>query len=201
MTRFHRYHMRVRSLAFRRRCFTHCNPNQILCEVEVFLISTFSNLTPRLWAEGWTLNSAGRTEGRSSHPASRSEQKRNAVCKKQPRGSSNGEDLGASASPVNCPSHSNDLKATSFTFRMRMGDFPQRFVRRRGWRISTAVPFTAIASLPTTLESETAESTAYSLFYRCDFLSEVMGSAWLRCFSSVSAPYFTSWTEDLLKSC
>lgn len=28
-----------------------------------------------------------------------------------------------------------------------------------------------------------------------------MVSAWLRCSSSVSAPFFTSWTEDPLKSC
>ena len=169
--------------------------------------------------EGWTLNSAGRTEGRSSHPNERKrggpEQKRKKRCaqnkkkiQKQPRGCGTGGELGFACAflpppkkKYHWPPDSNDLKATSFTFHRRMGDFPRRFVRSRWWRISAAVPFTATARLPTTSESETTESTAYSLPCRCDSPCEVMVSAWLRCSSSVSAPSFTSWTEDPLKSC
>lgn len=104
--------------------------------------------------------------------------------------------------PSNWRSTLNDLKATSCTFHRRMGDFPRRFVRSRWWRISAAVPFTATTTrLTTTSESEITESTAHSLPCRCASLCGVMVSAWLRCSSSASAPSFTSWTEDLLKSC
>lgn len=59
------------------RCFTHLIPNQILYEVEVFPLSTFSNLTPkRLRAEGWTLNSTGSTEGRNTYPTRANERDR-----------------------------------------------------------------------------------------------------------------------------
>lgn len=160
----------------------------------------------RLAAEGWTLNSAGRTEGRSTHPTSANERDRaeaeTAVRKKQPRGCGSGGEAGClRVSKITGRPLLNAPEATSFTFHRRMGDFPRRFVRRRWWRISAAVPFTATTRLPTTLESETTESTAYSLLYRCDSPCEVMVSAWLRCSSSVSAPFFTSWTEDPLKSC
>lgn len=119
-----------------RRCLTHCNPNPIPYEVEVFPLSTSSNLTPkRLGAEGWTLNSSGRTEGSNSHPTSANERDRaeaKRCAQKTTPWLRQWRRAGClRVSKITGLSASNDLKATSFTFHRRMGDFPRRFVRRR----------------------------------------------------------------------
>lgn len=113
----------------RRRCFTHSHLVKFCFEVNASLLSTLSNMTPRgVCGEGWTFNLTGRTEGRSSHSGSANRRRRKSLRAK----------IHSVETPQLCaPLHlqlrreSNDLKASSFTFQRRMGDFPPRFVRRR----------------------------------------------------------------------
>jgi len=190
------------------RCFTRGNPNQIMVwggSCSSFLRSVTWHPKDS-WAEGWTLNSAGRKEGSNTHPTSADERGRARAERCAQRSKPVAAAVEESGVPArlqeNWASASNGLGSDTFhLFHKRMADFPRRFVRRRWWRISAAAHFTATARLPTTLESETTESTAHSLRYRCDSPCGVMVSAWLRCSSSASAPCFISWTEDPLKFC
>lgn len=177
--------------------------------MDVSLLSALSNMTPRrVGEEGWTFKLTGRTEGRNSHPGSangqrRGERRRKRLCAKIHSFCSGPwrSQLFASVH-LQLQLESNDPKASSFTFHRRMGDFPRRFVRRRWWRISAAVPCTATTRLTTTSESETTESTAYySLCCRGAFPCADTASACPPCSSSASVPCFISWTEDLQKFC